>query len=197
MPFRGQKARFTSREAYKSNLICSMGTILETERLILREINPDDRKELFALHSDPEVQQYTGEAVVKSIEEIDRAIAGRLKNYIEDGFGRLAVIRKGTDEFLGWAGLTYLPEFGEVDLGYRFKKEFWGKGFATEASEAILAYGFTELNLDEIVAISFPENIASIRVMEKVGMTYYKHAPYELGSEDGVWYKIKKQDFLG
>ncbi len=173
-----------------------MGTILETERLILREINREDRTELFVLHSDPEVQQYTGEDVVRSIDEIDRAIAGRLKNYKEDGFGRLAVVRKGTDEFLGWAGLTYLHEFEVVDLGYRFKKEFWGKGFATEASNAILTYGFKELKLAEIVAISLPENTASIRVMQKLGMTYYKHAPYELGSEDGVWYKIKKQEFL-
>ncbi|WP_297798102.1 GNAT family N-acetyltransferase [uncultured Eudoraea sp.] len=166
--------------------------MIETERLWLRKITLEDQEELFELHSDPEVQKYTGEPVLESMEEIVKSIAGRIKDYNEVGFGRLAVIIKATNEFIGWAGLTYLPEFDEVDLGYRFKKEFWGKGFATEASKAILEYGFNELGLEKIVAIAIPEHKASIKVMQKAGMKFYKHAPYEEGSEDAIWYQIDK-----
>jgi len=169
--------------------------LIETERLLLREIELSDKEELFELHADPEVQMYTGEPVVTSMEEIEKAIRSRIKNYKKYGFGRLATLIKETDQFIGWAGLAYLPEFDEVDLGYRFKKEFWGKGYATEASKAIVAHGFNELDLHSIIAIAFPENKASIKVMEKVGMKYLKHAPYEEGAQDAMWYQIEKTTY--
>ena len=167
-------------------------TIIETERLLLREITHEDQADLFKLHSDPEVQRYTGEPVVESIEEIKLAIEGRIEDYKKYGYGRWATRLKSGNQFVGWAGLAYLPEFDEVDLGYRFLPEFWGLGIATEASRAILDYGFNSLKLKRIVAIALEENIASIRVMEKVGMKFEKIAPYEPGSEDAVWYRCDK-----
>ena len=119
-----------------------MTHIISTDRLILREINMGDKDDLFELHSDPEVQKFTGEAVVTHMKEIETSIQSRLSDYKEHGFGRLAVIEKPSGAFVGWAGLCYLPEFDKVDLGYRFKKEFWGKGYATEVSIAILEHGF-------------------------------------------------------
>ena len=166
-----------------------MTIVLETERLFLREITPDDKEALFRLHSDPSVQKYTGEAVVKSIEEIEKAIETRAIHYEKYGFGRWATILKSGQQFVGWAGLAYLPEFDEIDLGYRFLPEYWGLGLATEASQAILTYGFDKLNLSRIIAIAMKENKASIRVMEKVGMEFDKYAPYEPGGEDVVWYR--------
>lgn len=165
-----------------------METIIETERLLLREITPNDKEALFKLHSNPEVQKYTGEPVVKSIEEIEKAILGRIKHYKKYGFGRWATFLKKEMQFVGWAGLLYLPEFDEIDLGYRFLPEYWGLGIATEASYAILKYGFDTLRLKKIIAIALKENKASIRVMEKVGMEFYKYAPYELGAADAAWY---------
>jgi ribosomal-protein-alanine N-acetyltransferase len=91
-------------------------------------------------------------------------------------------------QFVGWAGLAYLPEFDEIDLGYRFLLEYWGAGIATEASRAILTYGFDTLKLKKIIAIVMKEHKASIRVMEKVGMEFDKFAPYEPGSQDAAWY---------
>ncbi|MBT8266292.1 MAG: GNAT family N-acetyltransferase, partial [Bacteroidia bacterium] len=143
---------------------------------------------MFKLYSDPEVQKYTGEPVVTSLEEMKKAIELRILNYKKYGYGRWATVLKNGNQFVGWAGLAYLPEFDEVDLGYRFFPEYWGSGLATEASRAILNYGFDVLKLDRIVAIAMKENKASIRVMEKVGMEYDKLAPYEPGSEDAVWY---------
>jgi len=165
-----------------------MQTLIETERLLLRNITLDDKEELLKLYSDPTVQKYTGEPVVESIEEIESAIRTRIKDYAKYGYGRWATILKNGMQFIGWAGLAYLPEFDEIDLGYRFLPEYWGTGIATEASQAILNYGFDKLELKKIVAIALKENKASIRVMEKVGMEFEKIAPYEVGSEDAVWY---------
>ena len=172
-----------------------MKPIIETERLLLREITPDDKEALFRLHSNPEVQKYTGEPVVKSLEEIEKAIEGRIKHYKEYGFGRWATFLKKELQFVGWAGLLYLPEFDEIDLGYRFLPEYWGSGIATEASHAILKYGFDTLNLKRIVAIAMKEHKASIRVMEKIGMEFYKYAPYEPGAKDATWYYCDQKLF--
>jgi RimJ/RimL family protein N-acetyltransferase len=166
--------------------------LIETERLLLREITLDDKEDLFKLHSDPEVQKYTGEPVVESIEEIEKAIRTRISDYGKYGYGRWATFLKNGMHFAGWAGLAYLPEFDEIDLGYRFFPEYWGMGFATEASHAILTYGFDQLELKKIIAIAMKENKASVRVMEKVGMQFDKFAPYEPGGEDVIWYQIEK-----
>ncbi len=170
-----------------------MKPLIETERLLLREITLHDKQGMFQLHSNPEVQKYTGEPPVESIVEMELAIQARTKDYEKYGYGRWATFLKNEMQFVGWAGLAYLPEFDEIDLGYRFFPNFWGMGIATEASHAILAYGFDKLQLERIIAIAMKDNKASIRVMEKVGMKFEKFAPYEPGGKDVVWYWCDKK----
>ncbi|MDT0554575.1 GNAT family N-acetyltransferase [Patiriisocius hiemis] len=170
-----------------------MKPLIETERLLLQKISLDDKEEMLRLHSNPEVQMYTGEPPVASIEEMEAAIHARIKDYKKYGYGRWATFIKNEMQFIGWAGLAYLPEFDEIDLGYRFLPEYWGMGFATEVSRAILKYGFDTLKLKRIIAIAMKENVASIRVMEKVGMEFDKFAPYEPGGEDVAWYWSNKE----
>ena len=162
--------------------------IIETKRLILREISVADAQDMLRLHSNNQVQKYTGEELITSLEEIQNKIKERSKEYKKYGFGRWATFLKRDMQFVGWAGLLYLPEFDEIDLGFRFLPEYWGLGIATEACRAILSYGFDNLKLKKIIAIAFKENKASIRVMEKIGMQFDKIAPYEIGSSDAVWY---------
>ncbi len=169
--------------------------IIETERLVLREIGLNDKAEMFRLHSHPEVQKYTGEAPIESIEEMEEAIRIRLADYKTYGFGRWATFLKDRMQFIGWAGLAYLPEFDEIDLGYRFLPKYWGEGYATEVSRAILQYGFNNLKLKRIIAIAMKENKASIKVMEKVGMKFEKYAPYDPDGEDVAWYVCDKALF--
>lgn len=169
-----------------------MKTLIETERLLLREITLDDTEEMFQLYSNPDVLKYTGESPVVSMEEMELAIQIRINNYKKYGYGRWATFLKDEMQFIGWAGLAYLPEFDEIDLGYRFLPNYWGMGFATEASQAILTYGFDKLELKRIIAIAMKENKASIKVMGKVGMEFDKFAPYEPGGEDVVWYWCDK-----
>ncbi len=170
-----------------------MKILIETKRLLLRKITLDDKEELFKLHSNSDVQKYTGEPLVESLEEMEQAIKTRINDYENYGYGRWATFLKNGMHFVGWAGLAYLPEFDEIDLGYRFSPQYWGMGFATEASQAILTYGFDKLELRQIIAIAMKENKASIKVMEKVGMEFDKFAPYEPGGEDVVWYWCDKK----
>lgn len=167
--------------------------IIETERLILRELSMADVEDMLRLHSNQQVQKYTGEDTITSLEGIYLKIKEKTDEYEHHGYGRWATLLKDGLQFVGWAGLSYLPEFDEIDLGYRFLPEYWGLGIATEASHAILTYGFDTLNIRRIIAIAMPENKASIRVMEKLGMQFEKYAPYEAGEEDAVWYCCDKK----
>lgn len=167
--------------------------LIESERLILREMVFDDALDMLRLHSNHDVQKYTGEAVITSLEGIYDKIKEKSDDYKNYGYGRWVVLLKDGMQFAGWSGLVYLPEFDEIDLGYRFLPEYWGRGIATEAAQAILTYGFDQLKLRKIIAIAMRENKASIRVMEKAGMQFDKYAPYEPGGEDFVWYWCDKK----
>ena len=101
-----------------------------------------------------------------------------------------AVADKITGKLLGRCGLGFLDKTPEVELGYVFAKEYWGQGLATEASLATIKYGFEQVNLERIVAIAHAENLASRRVIEKVGMTYEKDAHYY--NTDVVYYALTK-----
>jgi len=168
-----------------------MKTIIETERLVLREIVLEDCREVFNLHANPMVQKFTGEPVVESMWEIEMGMKeNTFKDYSNYGYGRWATILKSENKLIGWAGLKYLPEFDKVDLGYRLSPEYWGYGYATEASIGIVDFGFETLGLQRIIAVAMKENKASIRVMEKAGMKFDKFAPYEMGGKDVAWYVI-------
>ncbi len=149
-----------------------MNVVIETERLFLRTFTEDDAPLIYELNLDPEVTRYTLDPVTglahakKILEEVI------LPQYALYNHGRWAVHLKSTLEFIGWCGLKLRPDRNEVDLGYRFQKKYWGNGYATESAYACLKYGFEELSLHEIIGRALPENLGSIRVLEKCGMEY-------------------------
>lgn len=146
--------------------------ILTTDRVNLYEMDECDSANIFELNADAEVLKYTGDPAFNSVKEAEIFLTN-YSDYTKNGFGRWGVQVKDKKEFIGWCGLKLHPN-GEVDLGFRFLKQFWGLGFATEASLACVAYGFSELDLDYIIGRVMHKNLASIRVLEKVGMTYWK-----------------------
>jgi ribosomal-protein-alanine N-acetyltransferase len=148
---------------------------------------------MYELNLDPEVIQYTGDAPFASVEATEKFLRN-YSAYKDFGYGRWAVIQKADNEILGWCGLKYLPENKETDVGYRFFKKYWGKGYATEAARVCLDYGFNTLNLPTIVARAMHENKASIKVMEKIGMKYWKED--NCAEQPGVCYKFDKNDFI-
>lgn len=167
--------------------------LIETERLILRESVVDDAPDLFEMNSDPEVLKYTGDVAFKSVEETEELIRN-YKDYEKYGYGRWTTIVKATNEVIGFCGLKYLEDIHETDLGYRWKRQHWGKGYATEAGKACLWYGFEKLGLEQIMAQVLEENKASIRVLEKIGMTYWKQPGTD--ENPGLFYRIRREEFL-
>lgn len=148
-----------------------MKIIGETSRLILRETSPDDAQMMFELNNDPLVIRYTGDPPFDSVE----AAAQFLKYY--DHFkkynrGRWAIIERTSNVILGWCGLKYHEDNGETDLGFRLFQKHWNKGYATEASHLALQYGFRRLSLDNVIARAVKENIASLKVINKLGLEY-------------------------
>jgi RimJ/RimL family protein N-acetyltransferase len=147
--------------------------ILETERLLLRQLDEDDAEQFYQLGRDPEVNRYTFDPCLTSLDEALAVLRARpMADYQKYGFGRWACILKDQGQFIGWAGLKFLDDLQEVDLGYRLLREFWGKGLATEASRAAVAYGFDKLGLKTIIGLVDPANVASVRVLEKCGLSY-------------------------
>jgi ribosomal-protein-alanine N-acetyltransferase len=150
-----------------------MKIIFESPRLLFREITADDAPLIYQLNSDPEVVKYVHEEPTTSIEIALANIINRiLPQYSQYGYGRWAVIIKDTGSFIGWCGLKYRPEREEVDLGYRFIRNHWGKGYATEAALATLQYGFTRLQIPVITAMAHIDNTASLKVIEKCRMQF-------------------------
>lgn len=149
-----------------------MKTILETERLRLREYAETDAEAFYRLNSDPAVMRFTNDKMVESVEQAREIIRTYpMADYRTHGFGRWACVLRESEEVIGFAGFKFLPETGEVDLGYRLLAAHWGRGLATEACCAIVTYGFAALSLGRITALVQPENTASMRVLEKCGLT--------------------------
>ncbi|MDZ4794517.1 MAG: GNAT family N-acetyltransferase [Bacteroidota bacterium] len=154
-----------------------MNSIIETERLVLRTFTLADAPLVYELNLDPDVTRYTGDPVrdLDHAKQILEQVI--LPQYALYNHGRWAVhVKADLDPiaigFIGWCGLKARPERNEIDLGYRFMKKAWGKGYATEAAWACLKYGFEKLSLPRIVGRAMSQNIASLRVLEKCGMQY-------------------------
>lgn len=148
---------------------------IETERLFIRPFTMEDIEPSYTMNLDAEVSKYTGDGGVVSKAEIERRIVENvLGEYKKHGFGRLAVELKAENKFIGFTGLKYMEDMDEVDLGYRFRKEYWGKGIATESAKACVNLGFNTLGLKRMIAMVLPENTASIRVLEKLQFQYEK-----------------------
>ncbi|MFN8144987.1 MAG: GNAT family N-acetyltransferase [Bacteroidia bacterium] len=147
--------------------------LIQTSRLILRPMVEADARHMFDMNNDPDVVRFTGNKAYENIEEVLNYI--RTNDQFEKyKLGRFTILDKITGEYIGWCGLKFLEDINEIDLGYRLLKKNWGKGIATESSIAMLDYGFLTLGLERIVGRAVKENINSIHILQKLGMTYEK-----------------------
>ena len=149
-------------------------TILETERLVLRHLTPDDLDDLAALMADPVVMRYFPST--RTHEEAQRNLDHLIAMYEQHGFGLWATIHKQDNRFIGRCGL--LPQIidgvEETEVGYMLAKAYWNQGLATEAARAIRDYGFHTFPVSRLISLIRPENLPSQRVAEKNGMRYEK-----------------------
>ena len=167
--------------------------MLETERLLVRRFTPDDLDKLIETRSDPEVSKYLGGQKFQNPASLKKRLNFYLDCYEKFGFGMGAMIWKSTGEMIGSSGIQPLEDTDEIEVGYSIVKQFWRQGIGFECANAWLRYGFENARLDRIVAVTYPENVGSWRIMEKCGMKYEKtetHYGFEC-----LFYAIDKAEF--
>lgn len=152
-------------------------THIETDRLVLRKIRPEDAQDIFTILSDTRVIDNTAALELHtSIDQTKELVHQITNGYLADSqqdWMLVAIIDKTTGTLIGCCGFFgYAPLFGRAELGYFLSPHYWGKGFVTEAAQALLNFGFDTMQLNRIEATVYPENGASIRVLEKIGMHY-------------------------
>lgn len=144
-----------------------------TARLILRAPKAEDLARLFAIYGDPATNQFNPAGPLTAIHQAETLLAGWLRHWAENGYGQWAVAtREAPDHVIGFGGIAlynYL-DVERLNLGYRFDAAAWGKGFATELGTSALAYAFNELKAEQVFALVRPSHLASIGVLEKIGM---------------------------
>jgi ribosomal-protein-alanine N-acetyltransferase len=143
--------------------------MLQTPRLTMRPLAPDDADALFAVYGDPEVMRFCVKGAHRSRADTLAWISEPIEHQVSHGFSTWAVRLSDDGEPIGTCGLEFLPD-GRVEIGYRLRRDQWRKGYATEAARAWLDYGFSRVGLGQIVAMIEEANRASIRVAEKIGM---------------------------
>lgn len=174
-----------------------MTIYLETDRTILREAEPSDLFDFFALDSDPEVHRFLGNHPVKSLVESEEMIASLKQQYHSNGIGRWVIEQKETGDFIGWSGLKYeeqLRTFAYYDLGYRLNRAYWNQGYATETARACLDYGFKHLNLPAIGAAAEQTHLVSNHILKKLGLKPNGTFIYEEAICN--WYWLTKDEWI-
>jgi RimJ/RimL family protein N-acetyltransferase len=157
--------------------------VLETERLILRELSTADHEFILKLLNEPSFLRYIGDKGVRNLDDARQYIlTGPLASYKLNGFGLYLVALKESQTSIGICGLIKREALADVDIGFAFLPEFWNKGYAFESASAVIAHGKNVLKLHRIVAITDPDNMASGRVLEKLGLRFDRMIKF---SEDG------------
>jgi len=175
--------------------------IIQTSRLIIREILPEDDEGMFAMDRDAEVHRYLGGNPNASIQQSRDNIAYIRRQYADYGIGRWAVTLKDSGAFVGWTGFKRMTEAvnghtHHLDFGYRHARAFWCQGYGFEAAQAALNYGLDVLGFRAAFAMTDVENTASRRLLEKLGFRFVEIFPYDgaglwLQGKPTTWYELQ------
>jgi len=148
-------------------------TVLETERLSLRQFTVDDAQFILKLLNEPSFLRYIGDKKVRNLEDARQYILnGPVASYERNGFGLYLVELKESYTPIGMCGFLKREELPDPDIGFAFMPEFWSKGFAFEAAAALLRDGRERLKLEQILAITSLDNDASIKLLQRLGFRF-------------------------
>ena len=154
------------------NLFSNLPTI-ETKRILLRKMSLTDAKDMFEYAQDSQVSKYAGWNVHSSIQDSKLFLKHTINKYKKNHISSWGIVHKAEQKFIGTAGFTdWNLQHNYAEIGYTLSRKYWGKGYMTEVVNAIIYFGFRTMMLNRIEARCVIENIASARVMEKVGMKY-------------------------
>jgi RimJ/RimL family protein N-acetyltransferase len=147
--------------------------VLETERLLLRPLTTDDAPFILTLLNEPSFLRFIGDKKVRNLEDARQYIlTGPMASYERHGLGLLAVELKASQTPIGMCGLLKREELPEPDIGFAYLPDFWGQGFAFEAAKAVMNDARESLKLNRVLAIVNPDNDASIKLLERLGLKF-------------------------
>jgi [ribosomal protein S5]-alanine N-acetyltransferase len=152
--------------------------VIKTQRLSLQPLTLDDAQTLYEINQEKDVLKYFPVTVPPPIEKVQRFVASQSKHWDQYGYGNWGILPDGGIKIIGWAGLQFLPETGETEVGFLLSRSAWGRGYATEAAQASLRFGFTRFTLEQIIALVHHDNLASRRVIQKCDMTFVENKVY-------------------
>ncbi|WP_326908258.1 GNAT family N-acetyltransferase [Sedimentibacter sp. MB31-C6] len=147
-----------------------MKKIVETQRLIIREIIPKDIEYIYKIESNRDIIKYIPNSRLMTFNECKRQIKRNIKKYKTSKIGSWAVVLKSNNEVIGITQLTKSKIIKGIELGTKILPEYWGMGYATELSEAIIQYGLYQLNLKDIIAVTDDNNVGAKKSLENIGM---------------------------
>lgn len=149
--------------------------ILETDRLILRRLTPDDLGELVSIQADPDLIRFLG-----SFDDAGMAswLADVNASWAQRGYGRVGLVERATGRLVGRSGIMFVEQFGAPELGWTLRRTAWGHGYATEAAEACLEWGFATLGQTRIISLIERTNSRSLQVAGRLGMVPGEHATW-------------------
>ncbi|HSB66930.1 MAG TPA: GNAT family N-acetyltransferase, partial [Anaerolineales bacterium] len=153
-------------------IMVSQPATLRTDRLTLRPLDQADARILHRIYQTEGVLRYFPNPIPPALERVERFIREQHSHWEQHGYGNWGILPDGEDDIIGWVGLQFLPELNETEVGFLLDRPYWGKGYATEAALASLKFGFERVTLKYIIALVHPENMASIRVIEKCGIHF-------------------------
>lgn len=168
---------------------------LDTERLILRQIKNEDVEAIFnCWMQDEDVSRYMYWKASKDINETQKFVQFELENLENDKWNRWIILLKQTDEIIGTCLIYYNDAENNWDISYNLGKEYWGKGYISEAMCRVMEYAINELMIKECIAIHAIDNPESGRIIQKLGFSYEKEVPYECNGGEintvGKYYKF-------
>jgi RimJ/RimL family protein N-acetyltransferase len=169
---------------YKEKAISTV-KVLETDRLMLRKLSVEDAPFILKLVNEPSFLRFIGDKGVRTLDEArDYILEGPVDSYDRLGFGLYMVESKENGTAIGMCGLIKRETLEDVDIGYAFLPEFWGKGYAFEAAAAVMEFGKSAFGLERIVAVVSTENYSSIKVLEKIGLRFERMVRLFEGDEE-------------
>jgi RimJ/RimL family protein N-acetyltransferase len=167
--------------------------MLETERLILRRFCDADVDAIAAMRADARFMRF-----IKTVETRRETVAWMRmvsERWTRENLGFWALVLKDTGATIGWSGTWQLWETNEPEIGFAVAREFWGKGFATEAAQFALQFTFENRKAERTIAVAMPENAASRRVLEKLGMRFMQTRYFGSYGLTLVYYGITKNEY--
>lgn len=169
--------------------------VLQIDHFTMRPLQFSDLDALAAIWADPEVTRFLpSQGMPISRENTEKSLKSFIEHWQYKGYGIWAIVENVSSQTIGYCGLRYLDEMKEVEVLYGLARIYWGRGIVTQAAKVAVAYGFNVANLDKIIAMALPDNIASRRVIEKTGLHYEKQI--HMFNLDVLYYSLKAESFI-